>query len=91
MAARRAFQDDVLRYSLNGFSLPPLEHMLVQVNRTLKRNKVFDAGRVDGHIVAALDGIEVLSSCKPLLRCLPVRHQSGQSVAGSGVVAARRR
>ena len=57
-----AFRDDVLRYSLSGFSLQGLEEMLVQVNRTLKRNKVFDAGRMQGRIVAALDGIEVLSS-----------------------------
>ena len=62
IGAPRAFQDDVLRYSLCGFSLPPLEAMLVDVNRTLKRNKVFDDGRVQGRIVAALDGIEVLSS-----------------------------
>jgi len=40
----------------------PLEAMLVQVNRRLKRNKVFEAGRVQGRIVAALDGIETLSS-----------------------------
>lgn len=39
---------------------PPI--LLVGVNRTLKRNKVFDAGRVQGRVVAALDGIEVLSS-----------------------------
>lgn len=62
IGAPRAFRDDVLRYSLCGFSLPPLEAMLVNINRTLKRNKVFDEGRVQGHIVAALDGIEVLSS-----------------------------
>ena len=36
--------------------------MLVEVNRRLKRRKAFDAGRVQGHLVAALDGIEVLSS-----------------------------
>jgi hypothetical protein len=58
----RAFRDDVLRYSLSGFSLQGLEQMLVQVNRTLKRNKAFDAGRVQGRIVAALDGVETLSS-----------------------------
>jgi len=62
IGAPRAFQDDVLRYSLCGFSLPPLEAMLVDVNRTLKRNKVFDEGRVQGCIVAAVDGIEILSS-----------------------------
>lgn len=58
----RAFRDDVLRYSLSGFSLEGLEAMLVQVNRTLKRNKAFDAGRVQGRLVAALDGVEILSS-----------------------------
>ena len=58
----RAFGDDALRYSLCGFDLDQLETMLVQVNRTLKRNKAFDPGRVQGRIVAALDGIEVLSS-----------------------------
>ncbi len=36
--------------------------MLTGVNRTLKRNKVFDAERLQGRIVAALDGIEVLAS-----------------------------
>jgi len=78
IGAPRAFHDDVLRYSLCGFSLPPLEAMLVDVNRTLKRNKVFDQGRVQGRIVAALDGIEVLSSysrcCDACLeRRVPVR------------------
>ena len=62
IGASRAFKDDVLRYSLCSFDLDPLEQMLVGVNRQLKRNKVFDQGRVQGHIVAALDGIEVISS-----------------------------
>ena len=62
IGAPRAFRDDVLRYSLCGFSLSPLEGMLVDVNRTLKRNKAFDNGRVQGRIVAAMDGIEILSS-----------------------------
>ena len=62
IGADRAFRDDVLRYSLSGFHLEGLERMLVQVNRTLKRNKALDPGRVQGRIVAALDGIEVLSS-----------------------------
>jgi len=46
--------DDVLRYSLSGFHLEGLERMLVQVNRTLKRSKALDTGRVQGRIVAAL-------------------------------------
>jgi len=62
VGAPRAFADDTLRYSLSGFDLSGLEQMLVQVNRTLKRNKAFDAGRLQGRIVAALDGVEVLSS-----------------------------
>ncbi|MGO9271785.1 MAG: hypothetical protein ACLQOO_16235, partial [Terriglobia bacterium] len=57
----RAFGDDVLRYSLCAFEVPGLERMLVEVNRTLKRSKAFEEGRVQGRIVAALDGVEVLS------------------------------
>ena len=56
------FSDDALRYSLCGFDLAPLEQMLVRINRVLKRNKAFDQGRVQGRIVAALGGIEVLAS-----------------------------
>ena len=62
IGAPRPFKDDVFRYSLCSFDLDPLEQMLVGINRQLKRNKVFDQGRCQGHIVAALDGIEVLSS-----------------------------
>jgi hypothetical protein len=59
IGASPAFSDDVLRYSLSGFHLEGLERMLIHVNRTLKRNEVFDTDRVQGRIVAALDGIEV--------------------------------
>jgi hypothetical protein len=62
IGAERAFGDDTLRYSLCGFALDPLEQMLVDINRRLKRNKALDQGRVQGRIVAALDGIEILSS-----------------------------
>jgi hypothetical protein len=65
----RAFGDDVLRYSLSGFSIQDLQAMLVQVNRILKRNKVFDTGRLQGRIVAALDGVEVLSSYSRCCDC----------------------
>ena len=54
IGADRAFSDDVLRYSLSGFHLENLEQMLVQINRTLKRNKAFDPGRVQGE--ASLHG-----------------------------------
>jgi hypothetical protein len=62
IGAERAFGDDVLRYSLCGFALAPIEQMLVDINRRLKRNKAFEPGRMQGRIVAALDGIEVLAS-----------------------------
>jgi hypothetical protein len=45
-----------------SFAVEPLEQMLVGINRRLKRNKAFDAGRVQGGRVAALDGTEVLAS-----------------------------
>ena len=44
IGAERAFRDDTLRYSLCGFDLDPLEAMLVDVNRRLKRGKAFDEG-----------------------------------------------
>lgn len=62
IGVQRPFSDDTLRYSLCGFHLEPLEQMLVDVNRRLKRSKALDPGRVQGHLVAALDGIELLSS-----------------------------
>ena len=86
IGAPRAFRDDVLRYSLCGFSLPPLEGMLVNVNRTLKRNKVFDGGRVQGRIVAALDGIEVLSSYS---RCCDACLERRVSIRQGGVKVER--
>jgi len=82
IGAPRAFRDDVLRYSLCGFSLPPLETMLVTVNRTLKRNKVFDEDRVQGCIVAALDGGEVLSSYS---RCCDACMERRVSVRKGGI------
>jgi len=62
IGAERPFHDDTLRYSLCSFDLKPLEDMLVDINRRLKRSKAFDEGRIQGRLVAALDGIEVLSS-----------------------------
>lgn len=74
IGAERAFRDDTLRYSLCGFDVDPLEAMLVDVNRRLKRGKAFEPGRVQGRLVAALDGIEVLSSfSRRCESCLPRR------------------
>src|SRR6201988_1511152 len=83
--AERAFRDDTLRYSLCGFDLEPLEAMLVDVNRRLKRGKAFDEGRVQGRLVAALDGIEVLSSfsrhCESCLeRRVTRKDQAGRKI-----------
>jgi len=85
IGAERSFHDDVLRYSLCGFDLDPLETMLVDVNRRLKRGKAFDEGRVQGHLVAALDGIEVVSSfsrhCESCLeRRVTLKDQAGRKI-----------
>lgn len=85
IGAERAFRDDTLRYSLCGFDLDPLEAMLVDVNRRLKRGKAFDEGRVQGRLVAALDGIEVLSSfsrrCESCLeRRVTMKDQAGRKI-----------
>ncbi len=85
LGLERAFSDDVLRYSLCSFQVDGLQQMLVEVNRRLKRNKAFEAGRVQGRIVAALDGIEVLSSysrcCESCLqRRVTSSDQHGQPV-----------
>jgi hypothetical protein len=85
IGAERAFRDDTLRYSLSSFKLEPLEQMLVETNRRLKRSKALDQGRVQGRLVAALDGIEVLSSfsrcCESCLeRRVSVKEESGQSL-----------
>src|ERR1039457_108752 len=90
IGAERAFRDDTLRYSLCSFDLDPLEAMLVDINRRLKRGKAFDEGRVQGRLVAALDGIEILSSfsrhCDQCL--LPDGPQPGQAVPGHRVASA---
>jgi hypothetical protein len=70
IGAERAFRDDTLRYSLCSFDRDPLEAMLVDINRRLKRGKAFDEGRLQARLVAALDGIEVLSSFSR--RCLRI-------------------
>jgi hypothetical protein len=62
LGVAKAFREGTLRYSYSSFELEPLEEMLVGINRQLKRNKVFSRGQLAGRIVAALDGIEVLSS-----------------------------
>jgi hypothetical protein len=82
VGAERAFRDDVLRYSLCGFNLEPLAQMLVDVNRRLKRSKPLDAGRVQGHLVAALDGIEVLSSFSRRCQSCLERRVTGKDETG---------
>lgn len=62
-----SFRDDTLRYNLASFAIKPLEQMLVALNRRLKRNKAFKLGRLQGRMVAALDGIEILCKLRPLL------------------------
>jgi len=54
--------------------------MWVDVNRRVKRGQAFDEGRVPGRWVAALDGIQVLSSfSRRCDRCLERRVTEGSS------------
>ncbi|MGH9575796.1 MAG: hypothetical protein ACRD3R_00045 [Terriglobales bacterium] len=85
VGVERPFRDDTLRYSLCGFELEPLEQMLVDVNRRLKRSKAFDPGRVQGRIVAALDGIEVLSSYSRCCDCCLQRRVTSHDAEGQPV------
>lgn len=61
IGAERAFREDTLRYRLASFDRDPLPALRGEVNRRFKRAQVFEEGRVPGHLVAALDGVEVLS------------------------------
>ena len=74
----------LLRYSLCRFDVAALGQILVQVNRPLKRGKAFEEGRVQGRMVAALDGIEVLSSysrcCESCLERRVVSRRAGVKV-----------
>jgi hypothetical protein len=56
--------------------------MLVEVNRRFKRGKVLDPGRVQGRLVAALDGIEVLSSFSRHCECCLERRVTRKDQAG---------
>ncbi len=85
IGAERSFRDDTLRYSLSSFHLAPLEQMLVEINRRLKRGKALDAGRVQGHLVAALDGIEVLASFRRRCEGCLERRVSGKDETGQSV------
>lgn len=82
IGAERSFRDDTLRYSLFGFDLGPLEDMLVSINRRLKRSKALDPGRIQGRLVAALDGVEVLSSFSRCCESCLQRRVSRKDQAG---------
>jgi len=67
--------------------------MLVHVHRTLQRNKAFDTGRVQGRSVAALDGIEVLSSysrcCDSCLERRVMMRKNGIQTERCSIIIAR--
>jgi len=83
--APRAFRDDTLRYSVSGFALEPLEDSWWP----LKRKKAFEPGRVQGRIVAALDGIEILSSYSRCCDDCSQRRVNLTARANSGLLCAK--
>lgn len=64
----RPISDDALGYVLERYRLEDLRSVLAEVNRGLKRNKSLDSCKIDGLLVAALDGNEQFSSRS---RCCP--------------------
>jgi hypothetical protein len=60
--------DDAFDYGLAHADLGVLRGLLVAVNRTLKQNKMFEAAKIQGLLVVAIDGNEQFAS---RARCCP--------------------
>jgi hypothetical protein len=54
--------DDAFSYALERFKIEDVRSVLVQVNKTLKRNKALDQAKIGGLLVVALDGNEQFKS-----------------------------
>ncbi|MBE7498989.1 MAG: transposase [Verrucomicrobiales bacterium] len=62
LAWSRRLSDDALAYGTEQADLAELRGLLVSVNRTLKQNKAFEAAKINGLLVVALDANEQFSS-----------------------------
>jgi hypothetical protein len=57
-----AISDDALVYALERYDLQDLRQVLVDVNKTLKRNKALERAKISGLLVVALDANEQFNS-----------------------------
>ena len=58
----RPISDDALVYALERYSLQDLRQVVVDIHKTLKRNKALDSAKINGLLVVALDANEQFHS-----------------------------
>jgi len=58
----RPISDDALVYALERYYLQDLRQVLVDINKTLKRNKALESAKIHGLLVVALDANEQFQS-----------------------------
>jgi len=58
----KTISDDALVYALERYRLDDLRQSLVDINKTLKRNKALESAKISGLLVAAIDGNEQFHS-----------------------------
>ena len=75
--------DDALVYALERYDLPDLRQVLVDINKTLKRNKALESAKINGLLVVSLDANEQFHSrhrcCEACCqRTLQIKDKHGQ-------------
>ena len=58
----KSISDDAFGYALERYHLKDLRQVLVDINKTLKRNKAFESAKINGLLVVALDANEQFKS-----------------------------
>jgi hypothetical protein len=79
----RRISDDALVYALERYDLQDLRQVLVDINKTLKRNKALESAKINGLLVVALDANEQFHSrhrcCEACCqRTLKIKDKDGQ-------------
>lgn len=79
----RRISDDALVYALERYDLQDLRQVLVDINKTLKRNKALESAKINGLLVVALDANEQFHSrhrcCEACCqRTLQIKDKDGQ-------------
>ena len=78
-----SISDDALAYALERYDLEDLRQVLVQIHKTLKRNKALESAKINGLLVVALDANEQFHSrhrcCENCCqRTIKVKDRDGQ-------------